>query len=67
MAPAHPALADRLLAFGNQLVALSSAAFGVLALVLSAVSGDWTSLVTVLGVVLLLNAVVRLALARRQA
>ncbi len=55
------------MAFGNQLVALSSAAFGVLALVFSAVSGDWTSLVTVLGVVLLLNAVVRLALARRQA
>ena len=55
------------MAFGNQLVALSSGAFGVLALVLSAVSGDWTSLVTVLGVVLLLNAVVRLALARRQA
>ncbi len=51
--------------FGNQLVALSSAAFGVLALVPSAASGDWTSLVTVLGVVLLLNAVVRLALARR--
>lgn len=65
MAPAHPTLAGRLMVFGNQLVALSSAVFGVLALVLSAVSGDWTSLVTVLGVVLLLNAFVRLALARR--
>ncbi len=51
--------------FGNQIVALSSAVFGVLALVLSAARGDWTSLLTVLGVVLLLNAFVRLALARR--
>ena len=51
--------------FGNQIVALSSAVFGVLALALSATSGDWSSLVTVLGVVLLLNAVVRFALARR--
>ncbi len=51
--------------FGNQLVALSSAVFGVLALALSATSGNWVSLATVLGVVLLLNAVVRLTLARR--